>query len=43
MAKKASSPKPGGSYKSADTGKFVKPKYAQTHPKTTYKLGGKKG
>jgi len=31
-----------GKFKSADTGKFVKPKEAAKSPKTTYKLGPKK-
>jgi hypothetical protein len=32
MPKKGSS---GGKYRSAVTGRYVKPKYGKTHPKTT--------
>jgi hypothetical protein len=36
MAKKGSSKTPP-KYRSADTGRYVKPGYAKTHPKTTVK------
>jgi hypothetical protein len=38
---KGGSPKSSGPSKSAVTGKFVSPKYAKTHPKTTYTMGPK--
>lgn len=39
MAKKStpSAPKSPPKYRSADTGQYVTPKYAKTHPKTTVK------
>ena len=39
---KSKGSQPSGPAKSAVTGKFVSPKYAKTHPKTTYILGSKK-
>lgn len=42
MSSKGKSPKPSGRFKSAVTGHYVRPQYAQTHPKTTFREGGKK-
>jgi hypothetical protein len=36
-AKRSAAPKSPPKYRSADTGKYVKPGYAKTHPKTTVK------
>lgn len=38
-AKKGSGSSSSGKYKSAVSGKYVKPAYAKTHPNTTYKSG----
>lgn len=35
MSKKSSAPKSAPKSRSAVTGKYVTPKYAKTHPKTT--------